>query len=87
MMGQMVAMARWSQIPLLVLGLWLIASPFTLGYRSLLLALSDLISGILVIGLAVVAFRTGRAWAAWANTVVWLWLALASLRIFAEQIE
>ena len=28
MMGQMVAMARWSQIPLLVLGLWLIASPF-----------------------------------------------------------
>jgi|GEM_PF-519112 len=83
LMGQMVAMARWSQIPLLVLGLWLIASPFTLGYRSPLLALSDIISGILVIGLAVIAFRTGRAWAAWANTFVGLWLALAPLVFWA----
>ena len=83
MMGQMVAMARWSQIPLLVLGLWLIASPFTLGYRSALLTLSDIVSGSLVIALAVFAFRTGRAWAAWANTFVGLWLALAPLVFWA----
>lgn len=79
MMGEMVAMARWSQIPLLVLGLWLIVSPFTLGYRSVLLIWSDMISGLLVIALAVIAFRTKRVWAAWANIFVGLWLALAPI--------
>jgi uncharacterized membrane protein len=83
MMGEMVAMARWSQIPLLVLGLWLIVSPFSLGYRSVLLIWSDMISGLLVIALAVIAFRTGRAWAAWANTFVGLWLAFAPLAFWA----
>ena len=83
MMGQMVAMARWSQIPLLVLGAWLIASPFTLGYQSTGLVWSDVISGILVIALATIAFRTGRAWPAWANTFVGLWLALAPLIFWA----
>jgi len=83
MMGQMVAMARWSQIPLLVLGAWLIASPFTLGYQSMGLVWSDVISGILVILLAATAFRTGRAWPAWANTFVGLWLAFAPLAFWS----
>ena len=77
MMTEMVAMARWSQIPLLVLGLWLVFSPFSLGYRSVPLIWSDVISGILVTALAVIAFRTKRVWAAWANTFVGLWLAFA----------
>jgi hypothetical protein len=79
MMGEMVAMARWSQIPLLVLGLWLIVSPFSLGYRSVLLIWSDMISGFLVIALAVIAFRTKHVWAAWTNTFVGLWLAFAPI--------
>lgn len=83
MMGQMVAMARWSQIPLLGLGVWLISSPFTLGYQSALLTWSDVISGIVVLVLAVIAFRTGRASAAWANTFVGLWLAFAPLLFWA----
>jgi len=83
MMVQMVGMARWSQIPLIVLGVWLIASPWTLGYRSALLTWSDMVSGLLVIALAVIAFRTGRAWAAWANTFVGLWLAFAPLVFWA----
>ena len=83
MMGEMVTMARWSQIPLLVLGLWLIVSPFSLGYRSVLLIWSDMISGLLVIVLAVIAFRTKRAWAAWANTFVGLWLAFAPIAFWA----
>ena len=77
MMTEMVAMARWSQIPLLVLGLWLVVSPFSLGYRNVPLIWSDVISGILVTVLAVIAFRTKRVWAAWANTFVGLWLAFA----------
>jgi uncharacterized membrane protein len=79
MMSQMVAMARWSQIPLLVLGLWLIFSPFSLGYRSVPMIWSDIISGILVTVLAVIAFRTKRVWPAWANAFVGLWLAFAPI--------
>ena len=77
MMIEMVSMSRWSQIPLLVLGLWLIVSPFSLGYRSVPMIWSDVISGFLVTALAVIAFRTKRVWAAWANTFVGLWLAFA----------
>lgn len=83
MMGEMIGMARWSQIPLLVLGLWLIVSPFSLGYRSLPMIWSDIISGLLVMALGAIAFRTGRAWAAWANTFVGLWLAFAPLVFWA----
>jgi len=83
MMGQMVAMARWSQIPLLVLGLWLIVSPFSLGYHSTALIWSDVISGVLVTALAVIAFRTKRVWAAWANTFVGIWLAFAPIAFWA----
>lgn len=79
MMMEMVSMSRWSQIPLLVLGLWLIVSPFSLGYRSVPLIWSDVISGILVLVLALIAFRTKRVWAAWANTFVGLWLAFAPI--------
>jgi len=79
MMGQMVGMARWSQIPILALGLWLIASPFTLGYANTPLMWNDVLSGILVMVLATMAFRTGRALPAWANTFVGLWLAFAPL--------
>ncbi len=81
MMGKMIGMARWSQIPLLALGLWLISSPFTLGYTSAFLTWNDVISGTLVIALAVTAFRTGRASAAWVNTFVGLWLAFAPLAV------
>ncbi len=83
MMTEMVGMTRWSQIPLLVLGLWLIVSPFSLGYRSVPLIWSDVISGILVTVLAVIAFRTKRVWAAWANTFVGLWLAFAPIAFWA----
>ena len=79
MMGNMVAMARWSQIPLLVLALWLVASPFTMGYQGTGMMWSDVISGALVGVLGLVAFRTGRAWPAWANAFVGLWLALSPL--------
>jgi SPW repeat len=79
MMAHMVAMARWSQIPILPLGLWLIASPFTLGYSSRLLMWSDVIAAILVMALAAITFRSRRVWPAWANTFIGLWLAFAPL--------
>ena len=85
MMGKMVTMSRWSQVPLLALGAWLLVSPFMLSYRSVPLTWSDLISGILVITLAVIAFHTGRIWAAVANMVVGLWIAFAPLAFWAPE--
>jgi uncharacterized membrane protein len=82
MMGHMVTMTRWSQIAIFPLGLWLIASPFTLGYGSSPLMWSDVIGGILVMVLAAIAVRSGRAWPAWANTFVGLWLAFAPLLVW-----
>ena len=70
LMAEMIPMARWSQVPLLALGLWLVFSPFTGGYPSLLLTWNDIVSGILVMALALVVLRTGRSWAAWGNAVI-----------------
>ena len=83
LMGQMIPMERWSQIPLLALGLWLIFSPFTAGYSSLPLTLNDIVCGILMIIFAMVVLRTRRSWAAWANAVVGFWLALAPVLFWA----
>ena len=83
MMGQMVTMARWSQIPVLALGAWLIVTPFMLDYGSVPLQWSDIISGILVMTLGGIAFHTGRIWAAVASMVVGLWIAFAPLAFWA----
>lgn len=85
MMGGMMAQLHWTHIPLLALGLWLIAAPFTLGYRSAPLAASDVLSGVAVLGLALAAMfaRSGRSWLMWAITVVGLWLAFAPLIFWA----
>src|SRR5258708_34645005 len=82
-MAQMVAMTRWSQIPFFAVGLWLIASPLPLGYHSAPLMWTDIISGILVMVFAGIAFHTGRIWAAVANMVVGLWVAFAPLAFWA----
>lgn len=83
MMAQMIPMERWSQLPLLALGLWLIFIPFTAGYSSIPLILNDIISGVLIMTLAAIAFRTRRSWAAWANAVVGFWLAFAPIFFWA----
>ena len=83
MMGKMIPMERWSQVPLLALGLWLILSPFTAGYNSLPLMLNDIISGILVMTLAIIVLRTRRSWAAWANAVLGMWIAFAPILFWA----
>ncbi len=83
MMGQMVMMARWSQIPLLALGAWLIISPFMFDYGSVPLRWSDIISGLLVMTFGAIAFHTGRIWATVANMLVGLWIVFAPLAFWA----
>lgn len=63
----------------MILGLWLITSPFALDYDSTALTWSDIISGLLLIGLAAVTLVRGWAWAAWASSLIGVWLLFAPL--------
>ncbi|MBL8055023.1 MAG: vitamin K epoxide reductase family protein [Nitrospira sp.] len=68
----------WTYYTNILLGVWLMASPVTLGSMERALAWSDLLSGLLVIPLAVLAmFR--QAWAAWTLCFVGIWLLFAPL--------
>ena len=63
----------------IILGVWLATSPFALGYDSTALSVSDVISGLLVIGLAVVTLTRKPTWAPWAASLVGVWLLFAPL--------
>ncbi|MGH2374533.1 MAG: SPW repeat domain-containing protein [bacterium] len=82
MMTGHLLMERWSQIVLLPLGAWLIASPSALAYRSAALAWSDIVSGAVVIVLAALTLAR-RAWAPWVNAFVGLWVMFAPLTFWA----
>lgn len=76
-------MALWTQVPIAIVGIWLIVSPVTVGYDSLPLALNDVVVGALVVVLAVLAASPTRAWAGWLLGLVGAWLVLAPLVFWA----
>lgn len=74
------SMYPWIQPIIMLLGVWLIFSPMTLGYRSTAMTWSDIISGAVAIAIAVFALvLPRRAWISYANTFVGLWLLFAPL--------
>lgn len=76
-------MALWTQVPILLLGAWLITSPPVLGYGSLPLAISDVVTGGIVIALGLLALAPQRAWAGWLIGLVGAWVVLAPLLFWA----
>lgn len=76
-------MALWVQPILLLLGVWLLASPPALAYRSAALTASDLASGVLVILIAAYALLRGGAWTGYAQALVGVWLISAPLLFWA----
>lgn len=64
---------------IMILGVWLITSPFALNYGDTGLLWSDIISGALMIALAGVTLVRHPVWAPWANTLVGVWLLFAPL--------
>jgi len=70
----------WASFVNLLLGAWLITSPFTLGYKSAGMTWSDIVSGSLIIIFSVAAAsRKFNAYARWANCFVGIWLLFAPL--------
>jgi uncharacterized membrane protein len=76
----------WPHFANMVLGLWLITGVFALEYRSTALQVSDVVSGALVIVLAILSLSPRplfKLWAPWANSLVGVWLLFAPLVFWA----
>lgn len=72
----------WTYYTNLLLGVWLITSPFAFGYQSLGMTWSDVVSGGLIVLFGTLAlFR--RIWAGWAVCFVGIWLLFAPLVFWA----
>lgn len=85
MLRDMRAPWLWTNASVILLGLWLISSPWTFGYRSVAMTWSDVASGVLLVGLAAAAFIPrydfyGR----WGIALVGTWLQFAPLVFWAQ---
>lgn len=71
-------MRRWQDWANLVLGLWLILSPWLLGYSATSAALwNALIVGVVVGLMALLHLQNGPMWEEWVNVVLGVWLILS----------
>jgi hypothetical protein len=69
---------HWQDPVNALVGVWLILSPWVLGFQSDLNALSNaVIVGILLIAAAVGAIFVPRAWEEWTETALGVWLAIS----------
>ena len=77
---------HWAHFANMTVGIWLITSVFALDYRSRSLQVSDVVSGVAVIVLAMCSQSRQpflKLWAPWANAFVGLWLLFAPLAFWA----
>ncbi len=80
MMAQLHKDTLWAHFAVIFLGLWLVSSPSTLGYRDEWgLGVSDIASGGLVILFGALSVDRRHGWAQWANVFVGCWLLAAPL--------
>lgn len=78
------AMYKWVQSAVLVLGLWLVTQPMAFDYQSRALMVSDILSGALAMGIAAATLLAPqRAWISYANAFVGLWLMFAPLAFWS----
>ncbi|HVS31891.1 MAG TPA: vitamin K epoxide reductase family protein [Thermoanaerobaculia bacterium] len=77
--AEMLRRWMWRDFANITLGLWLLASPATLGYRSVAMVWSDVISGALIVVLGVLTLFPRCDLARWGLCFVGLWLLIAPL--------
>ena len=69
----------WIQYGVISLGLWLVFSPMSLGYESTWMTWSDIVTGIVLTGLATITIVRENPWASYINGFVGFWLLMAPL--------
>lgn len=74
---------QWPYFICIVLGLWLLASPISMGYPSKFLSISDLVSGALIILLSAIALTRPLPWIKWIIASIGIWLTIAPLLFWA----
>ncbi|HXD39709.1 MAG TPA: SPW repeat protein [Ramlibacter sp.] len=69
---------HWQDPVNAIMGVWLILSPWVLGFQSDLIALANaVIIGVLLIAAALGAIFVPRAWEEWTETALGAWLAMS----------
>jgi hypothetical protein len=72
-------MRRWQDVVILVLGFWLVISPFVMQYPELagIAALNSYVFGCSLMLFAAIALYRPQMWEEWINLVLGIWLLLA----------
>lgn len=86
MIRQMRQKWLWTNFTVIALGLWLISSPLTFGYRSASMTWSDLVSGALLMLLGAISLwprPRNDFWGRWLACGVGVWLQFAPLIFWA----
>lgn len=70
-----------------IAGIWLIISPFVLGFSTGITMINSVVLGILVGVLALITAITDRAaWLSWINIVLGLWLIVAPFALNSAEL-
>jgi hypothetical protein len=73
---QQVKTAGWINV---ILGVWLIVSPFLLGFSGTTLSRSNVVFGIIIAALSLleVSMPSDSAWAGWLNAIFGVWILIS----------
>lgn len=73
----------WTHLTIVILGVFLITSPFTFGYKSSQMMYSDIISGALLVVFGLLSANPYRLWAPWASCFTGIWLLFAPVMFWS----
>lgn len=69
---------NWQDSVTLILGLWLIVSPWVLGFAGLEAAMwNAVVFGLVIAAMALAALTTFRDWEEWIDMAIGAWLAIS----------
>ena len=84
MKKDMLAKWMWRDFANIILGAWLLSSPLSFGYNSAAMTLSDMLSGLAIMGLGVLTLWPRFDFARWGICFVGIWLLFAPLLFWAK---
>ncbi|MGI8892405.1 MAG: SPW repeat domain-containing protein [Bacteroidia bacterium] len=75
----------WVYFAIMVIGLWLIVTPFTFGYTGDALIYNDILLGIAIIILSYLSLKPYNLWAQWIIVFIGLWFFVVPIIFWAAQ--